>query len=66
MSKHPLADCPFCGSDEVTVSSADVDEHYGFCEWRFAQGPVRLTAEEATRLWNRRSVRLPVESGLSG
>ena len=47
-----LKKCPFCGSEEI-----EFDYNCMRCKDCLTEGPTQMTEEEATELWNKRSVR---------
>ena len=49
--------CPFCGSEELSVSIGDGIEPFDFvcCDDCFAQGPHGVTEEHAEQLWASRT-----------
>lgn len=49
-----LKPCPFCGSDNVGISTIEDRSHYGDCWACEAEGPWKATVAEAIEAWNTR------------
>lgn len=50
---NELRKCPFCGGEELTISSI-LGEHYIVCDTCTCAGPGAWTEQEAIEAWNRR------------
>jgi Lar family restriction alleviation protein len=47
-----LKPCPFCGLSEVGHDKNSLNDHWVFCDFCEATGPIRDTEAEAAAAWN--------------
>ena len=55
MSEIDLVDCPFCGSDEITVEKAKKDWYSAICGNCEAEGPPAYSHKDARLAWKGRA-----------
>ncbi len=52
---NEMKTCPFCGSDNVEISSNGKNEYYGTCNICMCFSPEATTADDAIERWNNRA-----------